>query len=431
MNRVITTRYAYALTLLRFVDAVYPFMELRGAKMPELSKRGQSMPPSPIRKLVPLADQAKEKGRHVYHLNIGQPDILTPETYWQAIAKHGRKVLEYGPSAGLTSYRKKLLDYYKRFDISLNVDDIIVTTGGSEAIIFALLAITDPGDEIIVPEPFYTNYNGFANEAAVKIIPITSEIEHDFKLPPIDSIRDKISKKTRAILICNPNNPTGYVYSRQELQDLKKIVLEYDLFLLADEVYREFCYDGLKHTSVMHLNGIEERAILLDSISKRYSACGARIGCIISKNKEISASALKYGMARLCPPTLEQLGAEAGIDTPASYFLEVLDEYTERRNVMVSALNKIPGVIAPNPKGAFYLIARLPVDDADKFASWLLTDFEVNGETTMVAPANGFYSTPGLGKDEVRIAYVLNTHDIKKAMHILAEGLKVYPGRKV
>jgi aspartate aminotransferase len=397
--------------------------------MPELSGRGKSMPSSAIRKLVPLADKAKEMGRHVYHLNIGQPDIHTPETYWNAIKNHGRKVLEYGPSGGLTSYRKKLIEYYNRYDISLELDDIIVTTAGSEAIIFTMMAITDPGDEIIVPEPFYTNYNGFAIESAAKIVTITSKIEDDFQLPPIDSIREKITKRTKAILICNPNNPTGYVYSREELEALRDIVLEYDLFLMADEVYREFCYDGLKHFSAMHLNGIEDRTILLDSISKRYSACGARIGCVVSKNHQITNTALKFGMARLCPPTLEQLGAEAGIDTPDEYFDNVLREYTERRNVMVSALGNIPGVIAPNPKGAFYLVARLPVDDADKFAQWLLTDFHVDNETTMMAPANGFYSNPEKGKNEVRIAYVLNVEDIKKAMNILAEGLKAYPGK--
>jgi aspartate aminotransferase len=391
--------------------------------------RGNTMPSSPIRKLVPFADQAKEKGRHVYHLNIGQPDIHTPHTYWNAIEKHGRNVLEYGPSAGLTSYRKKLIDYYKQFDIMLDLEDIIVTTGGSEAIIFAFMAITDPGDEIIVPEPFYTNYNGFAMEAAAKIIPITSTISKDFQLPPIDTIRSKINDKTRAILICNPNNPTGYVYSRDEMEALRKIVLEYNIFLLADEAYREFCYDGLDHVSVMHLQDINDRAILLDSISKRYSACGARIGCVISKNHDITNTALKFGMARLCPPTLEQLGAEAGINTPESYFQEIMDEYTERRNVMVKALNKMPGVVAPKPKGAFYLVAKLPVDDAEKFAQWLLTDFHVNEETVMVAPANGFYSSTGLGLDEVRIAYVLNIADIKKAMHILDEGLKAYPGK--
>jgi aspartate aminotransferase len=398
--------------------------------MPVLSNRGINMPPSPIRKLVPFADKAKEQGKHVYHLNIGQPDISTPNTYWEAIKHHGRKVLEYGPSAGLTSYRNKLIEYYKRIDISLDLDDIIVTTGGSEAIIFALMAITDPADEIIIPEPFYTNYNGFAMEAAAKVVPITSRIENDFQLPPIDTIRQKITPKTRAILICNPNNPTGYVYSKNELESLREIVLEHDLFLLADEVYREFCYDGLKHFSAMHLSGIEDHTILLDSISKRYSACGARIGCLISKNHEITNAALKFGMARLCPPTLEQLGAEAGIDTEEEYFEKVLTEYSDRRNAMVNALREIPGVLAPKPKGAFYLIARLPVDDADKFAQWLLTDFQVNGETTMIAPANGFYSTADLGRDEVRIAYVLNIADIEKAMKILAEGLKVYPGRK-
>jgi aspartate aminotransferase len=398
--------------------------------MPELSNRGKSMPSSAIRKLVPLADKAKERGRHVYHLNIGQPDIHTPYTYWNAIKNHGRKILEYGPSGGLTSYRKKLIEYYNRYDIFLELDDIIVTTAGSEAIIFTMMAITDPGDEIIVPEPFYTNYNGFAIESAAKIVTITSKIEEDFQLPPIDSIREKITNRTKAILICNPNNPTGYVYSKQELEALRNIVIEHDLYLMADEVYREFCYDGLKHESAMHLKGIEDRTILLDSISKRYSACGARIGCIVSKNHQITNTALRFGMARLCPPTLEQLGAEAGIDTPDDYFDEVLQEYTERRNVMVSLLRDIPGVIAPNPKGAFYLIARIPVDDADKFAQWLLTDFHVDNETTMIAPANGFYSKPEMGKDEVRIAYVLNVEDIKKAMNILAEGLKVYPGYK-
>jgi len=398
--------------------------------MPNLSARGKSMPPSPIRKLVPFADQAKEKGRHVFHLNIGQPDIHTPATYWDAIKHHGRQVLEYGPSAGLTSYRKRLADYYEKFNINVNYEEILVTTGGSEAIIFTLMAITDPGDEIIVPEPFYTNYNGFAIEAAAKIVTITSNIEEDFQLPPIETIREKITDKTRAIIICNPNNPTGYVYSRKEMEALKEIVLENNLFLLADEVYREFCYDGLEHTSVMHLDGLDDRAVLLDSVSKRYSACGARIGCIVTKNKDIINAALKFGMARLCPPTLGQLGSEAGIDTPDSYFTEVMDEYTERRDVMVDALRKMPGVVAPNPKGAFYLVAKLPVDDTDKFAQWLLTDFHVNNETVMVAPANGFYSTPGLGVDEVRIAYVLNVESIKKAMNILAEGLKAYSGKK-
>ncbi len=387
------------------------------------------MPPSPIRKLVPFADEAKAKGRHVYHLNIGQPDIKTPDEYFNAITNHGRSVLEYGPSAGFTSYRQKLVEYYKKYNIDVTADDILVTTGGSEAIIFAMMVITDPGDEIIVPEPFYTNYNGFATESAANIVPITSYIQDDFQLPPIDSIKGKITNRTRAIMICNPNNPTGYVYSREELEALKKIAIENDLFLLADEVYREFCYDGLKHTSLFHLDDIDDRAIVLDSVSKRYSACGARIGTIVCKNKEIIDSSLKLGMARLCPPTLEQLGAEACIDMGPEYFKEVLDEYTVRRDVMYKALNEIPGVVAPNPKGAFYLIAKLPVDNADKFSEWLLTDFHVENETTMIAPANGFYSTPGSGLDEVRIAYVLNVEDIKKAMNVLAEALKVYPGK--
>jgi aspartate aminotransferase len=399
--------------------------------MPSLSIRGHQMPPSPIRKLVPFSDKAKEMGRHVYHLNIGQPDIKTPETYWNAIMNHGRSVLEYGPSAGFTSYRKKLIEYYAKFDIDVSLDDILITTGGSEAIIFTLMVITDPGDEIIIPEPFYTNYNGFANEAVTKIVTITSRIEDGFQLPKIETIRDKITERTRAILICNPNNPTGYVYSKDEIEALRNIAIEHDLFLLSDEVYREFCYDGLTHTSILHLSDMDDRAILLDSVSKRYSACGARIGCMISRNHKVIDAALKLGMARLWAPPLPQLGAEAGIDTPKSYFNQVLAEYTERRNVMVKALRSMPGVVAPNPKGAFYLVARLPVDDADKFAQWLLTDFHVDNETVMIAPANGFYSTPGLGKDEVRIAYVLNVDDIKKAMNILGEGLKVYPNAKL
>ena len=399
--------------------------------MPSLSNRGKQMPPSPIRKLVPFADEAKAKGRHVYHLNIGQPDVKTPDKYFDAIQNHGREVLEYGPSAGFTSYRKKLVEYYKRYNINVEMENILVTTGGSEALIFAMMAITDPGDEIIVPEPFYTNYNGFATEAAAKIVPITSYIKDDFQLPPIDSIREKITDRTKAIMICNPNNPTGYVYSREEIEALRQIALEKDLFLLSDEVYREFCYDGLEHTSLMHMEGIDDRAIMLDSISKRYSACGARVGTIVTKNMDVINSALKFGMARLCPPTLEQLGAEASIDMEASYFDEVLEEYTNRRNIMVSMLSEMPGVVAPSPKGAFYLIAKLPVDDADKFAQWLLTDFHVDNETTMVAPANGFYSTPNSGVDEVRIAYVLNVEDIKKAMNILAEGLKAYPGKTI
>ncbi|MCB9057683.1 MAG: pyridoxal phosphate-dependent aminotransferase [Calditrichae bacterium] len=394
-----------------------------------LSNRGQEMPSSPIRRLVPFADKAVADGKHVYYLNIGQPDIKTPETFLNPIKTMDMPVVAYGPSAGLMSLRKKFAEYYKRFDINVEANDILITTGGSEAIIFTLMAITDIGDEIIIPEPFYTNYNGFAVEAGIKVVPIRSSIENDFQLPPIESIREKITAKTRAIMICNPNNPTGYVYSEKEMNALRDIVLEHDLFLLTDEVYREFVYDGEKHVSAMHLKGIEDRVIMLDSVSKRYSACGARIGMIVSKNHQVIESALKFGMARLCPPTIEQIGCEAAVDTPDSYFKEVIDEYLERRNTMVSLLRNIPGVVCPMPKGAFYLVVRLPVDDADKFAQWLLTDFNIKNETLLIAPANGFYSSPGLGKDEVRIAYVLNVNDIKKAIHILAEGLKVYPGR--
>ncbi|MCB0282777.1 MAG: pyridoxal phosphate-dependent aminotransferase [Calditrichaeota bacterium] len=394
-----------------------------------LSNRGQEMPSSPIRRLVPFADKAVADGKHVYYLNIGQPDIKTPETFLNPIKTMDMPVVAYGPSAGLMSLRKKFAEYYKRFDINVEANDILITTGGSEAIIFTLMAITDIGDEIIIPEPFYTNYNGFAVEAGIKVVPIQSSIENDFQLPPIESIREKITAKTRAIMICNPNNPTGYVYSEKEMNALRDIVLEHDLFLLTDEVYREFVYDGEKHVSAMHLKGIEDRVIMLDSVSKRYSACGARIGMIVSKNHQVIESALKFGMARLCPPTIEQIGCEAAVDTPDSYFKEVIDEYLERRNTMVSLLRNIPGVVCPMPKGAFYLVVRLPVDDADKFAQWLLTDFNIKNETLLIAPANGFYSSPGLGKDEVRIAYVLNVNDIKKAIHILAEGLKVYPGR--
>lgn len=394
-----------------------------------LSDRGKIMPSSPIRRLVPFADQAVDAGKHVYYLNIGQPDIETPDSFLDPIKNLNMPVVAYGPSAGFTSLRKKLTKYYKRFDIDLDYDDILVTTGGSEAIIFTLMAIGDPGDEIIIPEPFYTNYNGFAVEAGLKVVPITSRIEDNFQLPPIESIAEKITPRTRAIMICNPNNPTGYVYSKEELEALRDIVLKHDLFLLSDEVYREFTYDGLTHTSVMHLEGIEDRTVMLDSVSKRYSVCGARIGMIASKNSEVIAAALKFGMARLCPPSIEQVGVESGIDTPESYFKEVIEEYTKRRNTMVELLREMPGVVAPMPKGAFYLVVKLPVDDSDRFAQWLLTDFDIDNETMMMAPANGFYSTAGFGKNEVRIAYVLNVEDIKKAMRILAEGLQAYPGR--
>ncbi len=394
-----------------------------------LSQRGMEMPSSPIRRLVPFADQALAAGKHVYYLNIGQPDIKTPEQFLHPIKNMDMPVVAYGPSAGYLSLRKKFAEYYRKNDINVDAENILITTGGSEAIIFTLMAITDPGDEVIIPEPFYTNYNGFAVEAGVKVVPIPSTIEEDFQLPPISSIREKINKRTRAIMICNPNNPTGYVYSRGEMEALRDIVKEHDLFLLTDEVYREFVYDGRKHVSAMHFPEISDRVVMLDSVSKRYSACGARIGMIVSRNMEVIESALKFGMARLCPPSIEQIGAEAAVDTPQSYFDEVIAEYTQRRNTMVSLLKEIPGVICPDVRGAFYLVAQLPVDDADRFCQWLLTDFHVNNETVMMAPANGFYSTPNIGQNQVRIAYVLNIESIKKAMHILAEGLKVYPGR--
>jgi aspartate aminotransferase len=394
-----------------------------------LSNRGHDMPSSPIRKLVPFADKAVADGKHVYYLNIGQPDIKTPETFLDPIKNLDMPVVAYGPSAGFLSLRKKFAEYYQRFNMDVEANDILITTGGSEAIIFTLMAIMDIGDEVIIPEPFYTNYNGFAVQAGVNVVPIKSSIEDGFQLPPIESIREKITNKTRAIMICNPNNPTGYVYSKAEMEALRQIVHDNNLFLLTDEVYREFVYDGAEHISAMHLKEIEDRVIMLDSVSKRYSACGARIGMIVSKNHEVIESALKFGMARLCPPSIEQVGCEAAVDTPDSYFEEVIIEYKKRRDLMVSLLREIPGVVCPNPKGAFYLVCKLPVDDADKFAQWMLTDFSVNNATMMMAPANGFYATEGLGKDEVRIAYVLNTDDIKKSIHILAEGLKAYPGK--
>ena len=398
--------------------------------MKTLSARAQEMPSSPIRKLVPYADRAKAAGKHVYHLNIGQPDIRTPETFFNPIKNMDMPVVEYGPSAGLLSLREKFAAYYRANNIDVSAQNILITTGGSEAIIFTLMVLMDPGDEVIIPEPFYTNYNGFAVEAGVKVVPIPSSIDTGFQLPPIGSIREKITPRTRAIMICNPNNPTGYVYSRQEMEALRDICLEKDLFLLTDEVYREFVYDGAEHISAMHFPEIADRVVMLDSVSKRYSACGARIGMIVSKNEAFIEAALKFGMARLCPPTIEQIASEAAVDTPQSYFDEVNAEYKKRRDLMVRLLRDIPGVVCPNPRGAFYLVVGLPVEDAGHFAQWLLTDFDVDGETVMVAPADGFYATPGLGKNEVRIAYVLKDQDIARAMHIVAEGLKAYPHKK-
>lgn len=399
--------------------------------MPGVSKKANALPPSPIRKLVPYSEAAKKRGTKIYHLNIGQPDIETPATMLDAIRKSDLKVLEYTHSAGIESYRKKLATYYNRFKIPVEAADIIITTGGSEALSFAFQTCFNPGDEVIIPEPFYANYNGFATSADLVIKPIRSYIESGFALPPISEFEKLITPKTKGIMICNPGNPTGYLYSRQELEQLKELVKKHDLFLLSDEVYREFCYDGKEYVSVMHLNGIENNVILLDSISKRYSACGARIGAIISKNKEVMSAALKFAQARLSPPTFGQIGGEAALETPQSYFDSVIKEYVARRNFVIDALNKIDGVFCPKPSGAFYCIARLPIDNADTFCQWLLESFEHKKQTVMFAPASGFYSTPGCGLNEVRIAYVLNLEDLKNAMDCLEAALKVYPGRTV
>jgi len=398
--------------------------------MPTISSRGEHMPASPIRKLVPFAEEAKRKGVKVFHLNIGQPDIETPPNVMEAIRNINMKVVEYSHSAGILSYRQKLTEYYKRNSIDVTTDEMIVTTGGSEAILFTMMSCIDPGDEIIVPEPFYANYNGFAIAAGVVVKPIDSTIEDGFALPPINSFEKAITPRTKAIMICNPNNPTGYLYSLEELETLKEIIRKYDLFLFSDEVYREFCYDGKKHHSVMNLRGIESNVVLLDSVSKRYSACGIRIGVMISRNKTLIATALKFAQARLSPPTLGQVAAEAAIDTPDSYMTAVLNEYVQRRDIVVNSINQMKGCFCPNPGGAFYATARLPIDDSDKFCQWLLDSFNFEGQTVMLAPATGFYSTPGRGRDEVRISYVLNADHLRKAMKCLEEGLKVYPGRK-
>ena len=398
--------------------------------MPKISEKGILMPPSPIRKLVPYSEDAKRKGRKVYHLNIGQPDIPTPDVALDALRNIKLNVIEYSHSAGNESYRRKLATYYTKIGINIDHTQMLITTGGSEAILFALLTCLNPGDEIITPEPFYANYNGFAVTAGIKIIPVTSTIENDFALPPVSEIEKKISPKTKGIIICNPNNPTGYLYSREELLQLRDIVVKHDLFLFSDEAYREFCYDGIEHFSAMNLEGIENNVVLVDSISKRYSECGVRIGALVSRNKEVISSALKFAQARLSPPGLGQIAGEASIDTPDDYFREVNREYTMRRDFMVDELNKIPGVYCPRPRGAFYTVVKLPVDDFDRFAQWLLEDFEYRNQTVMIAPASGFYSTPGLGKNEVRIAYVFKIEDLKNAMETLAEALKAYPGRR-
>ncbi|MCK5337816.1 MAG: pyridoxal phosphate-dependent aminotransferase [Bacteroidales bacterium] len=397
--------------------------------MPKISQKGHQMPESPIRKLVPYADVAKKKGRTVYHLNIGQPDIETPEVALNAIRNFDQKVVAYSHSAGILSYREKLCEYYSRHNIEITPDEIIVGAGASEAILFAMNSCLDTGDEIIIPEPFYANYNGFAINAGVVVVPIFSDIESGFALPPIADFEKAITDRTKAILICNPNNPTGYLYSKEELEMLRDIVKKYDLFLITDEVYREFCYDGNTQYSAMYLKGIEQNVIMIDSVSKRYSACGFRIGCIISKNKEVMSTALKFAQARLSPPTFGQVAAEAAIDTPDSYFEAVSKEYLARRDVVVESINSIPGCYCPVPKGAFYVVAKLPIDDCDRFCQWLLEDFEYENGTVMLAPASGFYSTQGRGKDEVRISYVLNVDDLKKSIKCLQEALLVYPGR--
>ena len=394
--------------------------------MPKISNKGRQMPESPIRKLVPYSEIAKKKGNKVYHLNIGQPDIKTPEVAMNAVKNIDLTILEYSHSAGNESYRKKLSAYYINQDISVNIEDIIITTGGSEALMFAMGSTMDQGDEIIIPEPFYANYNGFSTASGVSVVPVISTIETGFALPAVEDFEKLITPKTKAILICNPGNPTGYLYSKEEIMKLAALVKKHDLFLISDEVYREFTYDGDVHYSVMNVPGLEEHAIMIDSVSKRYSMCGARIGCIVSKNKEVMATAMKFAQARLSPPTIEQIASEAALDTPQSYFDEVISEYRERRDTLIEELNKIEGVIVSKPKGAFYCIAQLPVDNADAFAQWLLESYDLDGETVMVAPAAGFYSTPGMGLNQVRIAYVLKKADLISAVRILKAAIPVY-----
>jgi len=396
--------------------------------MLQISHRGQEMPASPIRKLVPFAEAAKKKGTKVYHLNIGQPDVETPKLCLDAVKNANFKVLEYSHSAGNESYRKKLVGYYAHNNIDITPTEIIVTTGGSEAILFGFMACLDSGDEVIIPEPFYANYNGFAIQADVVVKPISSSIENGFALPAIADFEKAITPKTKAIMVCSPNNPTGYLYSAAEMETLKEIALKHNLYLFADEAYREFCYEGT-HTSAMHLKGAEQHVVLMDTISKRYSACGGRIGALITKNKSVLDAAMKFAQARLSPPAYAQILGEAAIDLPENYFDDTRAEYKLRRDTIVKRLNEMPGVFCPNPGGAFYAMARLPIDDSDKFCQWLLEDFTHEGQTIMLAPATGFYSTPGLGKNEVRLAYVLNIDDINKAMDCLELALKAYPGK--
>jgi len=399
--------------------------------MPEISKRGELMPASPIRRLVPLANKAVERGLKVYRLNIGQPDVPTPPEALEALRNIDRKVLEYSPSEGLLSLRKKLREYYRRFNIDVEVNDIIVTCGGSEAVLFAFMACLDPGDEIIVPEPAYANYMAFAISAGAKIVTVPSTIENGFELPPVEEFEKLITPRTRGILICNPNNPTGYLYTMKEMLQIRDLVLKHDLFLFSDEVYREFCYTGAPYISAFHLPGIEDKVVLIDSVSKRYNECGIRIGALITKHEKLKKNVMKFCQARLSPPLLGQIVAEASIDASPDYMLATYNEYVERRKFMIDSINKIPGCYSPIPMGAFYTVAKLPVDDADKFCRWCLEEFEYEGATIFMAPASGFYTTPGLGKDEVRLAYVLQRDELEKAMKTLAEALKAYPGRTI
>jgi aspartate aminotransferase len=399
--------------------------------MPKISNKGQRMPASPIRKLTPYADKAKLDGKKVYHLNIGQPDIETPAGMLDAIKNIDFKVWAYTPSEGTLSYRTKLTEYYNKLGYNITPDNILVTTGGSEAITIAMMSCLDAGDEIIIPEPFYANYNGFASECDIVVKPILSYIENGFALPPISEFEKLITPKTKAIFICSPNNPTGYLYSKAELEELKKLVLKYDLYLFSDEAYREFCYDGSEFTSPMFLEGLEQNVVIVDTVSKRYSACGARLGCLITKNKAVWAAGLKFAQARLSPGMVEQIAGSAAVDTPDEYFEAVNKEYTARRNTIVSALNKMNGVYCPNPGGAFYVVAQLPIDNADLFCQWMLESFSYNNQTVMMAPATGFYSTEGAGLNEVRMAYVLNINDIQNAMICLEKALEEYPGRTV
>ena len=397
--------------------------------MPEISVRGLEMPESPIRKLAPLAAAAKERGTRVYHLNIGQPDLPTPQCGLDALKNIDRKILEYSPSQGNLSYRKKLCDFYKKFNINVTPDDIIITSGGSEAVLFSFMSCLNPGDEIIIPEPAYANYMAFAISAGAKIKTIATSIEEGFALPKVEQFEKLINERTRAIMICNPNNPTGYLYTRREMNQIRDLVKKYDLYLFSDEVYREYIYTGSPYISAMHLQGIENNTILIDSVSKRYSECGIRIGALITKNEEIRKAVMKFCQARLSPPLIGQIVAEASLDAPQSYYRDVYDEYVERRKCLIDGLNRIPGVYSPIPMGAFYTVAKLPVDDSDKFCRWCLEEFSYEGETVMLAPASGFYTTPGAGRNQVRIAYVLKREDLQRALFILQKALEAYPGR--